>query len=314
MIQEPVNTSREFNLLQERARLLSAVRTFFQERGVLEVDCPALSFASSIDMHIDVMTVDTGCGTGYLHTSPEYRMKELLSLGSGDIYQLGHVFRAGEKGKWHLPEFTMIEWYRTHLSFEQMIEETLECLSLFLPKLAHTYLTYQELFSKYLDIDTTHTSSQQLYEVALQQGICLDPAASEWDSDTLLQLLLSHCIEPQLGKDHFVVLTHFPASQAALARTVNGVALRFEIYYQGIELANGYQELTDPIEQRKRLIKANAERLAAGKPSLPIDERFLQALERGLPECTGVAVGFDRLLQLRCHTPSLECLYTNREK
>jgi lysyl-tRNA synthetase class 2 len=272
------------------------VRSFFEKRGVLEVDCNALRSASPIDEHIDVMQVHTGSGTGYLHTSPEYGMKELLSLGSGDIYQLSHVFRAGEIGPWHTPEFTMLEWYRLGFSFEEMIQETIDCILLFLPSLAVQKMSYIELFHNYLGCDYRITTTENLQALLAKEGITLSNTA--WDKETLLQLTLSHLIEPKLGKDHLFVLTHFPASQAALSKIVGESCLRFEVYYQGIELANGYVELTDPIEQKKRLLCAEEKRRAAGKSPLPIDESFLAALERGLPECAGVAVGFDRLISI----------------
>lgn len=289
-----MNTSlaSKIQLLRSRAAHLRAVRDFFETRHVLEVDCLALAEAAPIDLHIDVMNVDDRY---YLHTSPEYAMKKLLSIGIGDIYQLGHVFRREEIGPLHNPEFTMIEWYRLGFTFEAMIQETLDLIALFLGAHPVHTLSYADCFKRFLDIDVERVTSSEL--LTHTQG--LPPTATSWDKDTLLQLLLSTHIEPQLGNPGLFVLTHFPSSQAALARTVGTVALRFEIYHRGIELANGYHELSDAQEQESRLLKTNAARLSAGKKALPLDYDFLNALKRGLPDCCGVAVGFDRLLQLK---------------
>ena len=285
--------------------MLRKARAFFETKGVLEVDCPALSASSPIDLHIDVMKVPLKTGeTGYLHTSPEYGMKRLLSTDIGDIYQISHVFRDGEIGPLHNPEFTMAEWYRIGFTFDQMIDETLEFIRLFLGDLPHQTLTYRKLLGQFLDIDYLHTSPLQLVDYAKANQFDLPKDAESWDRDTLLQLLISFLIEPKLGTDHLCVIKYFPASQAALSKTHalpdgESVACRFEVYYKGIELANGYHELTDHAEQRRRLEESNQARLSAGKDSLKIDERFLEALELGLPDCCGVAVGFDRLMQLK---------------
>lgn len=266
--------------------MLAKARAFFEERNVLEVDTPALSPESSVDAHIDVMTVD---GMGYLHTSPEYRMKRLIADGIGDIYQMGHVYRHEELGPLHNPEFTMVEWYRMGAEYKNFIEETLTFIRLFLGDLPTTYITYKEA------LETYSTGPVSKYH----------PEADSWDIDTQLQLLMTFEVEPHLGKNCLCVLDRFPASQAALSQIKDGVAERFEIYYNGIELANGYHELTDPIEQRKRLLDANQKRLALGKKTLPMDELFIQALERGLPDCCGVAVGFDRLLMLQLNKSTI---------
>jgi lysyl-tRNA synthetase class 2 len=292
--------------------MLKSARAFFAERNILEVDCPALSPAAPVDKHIDVMKVECAPGQeGYLHTSPEYGMKRLLSLGMGDIYQISHVFRKGEIGPWHNPEFTMAEWYRCGFSFEEMIQETLDFIHLFLGDLPAHHLSYKEAFLRYLSIDYTAQTTDELRSLAQDRGIALSTEAAQADKDALLQLLLSLCIEPHLGKEELFVLYHYPPTQAALAKTLSlaydeEVACRFEVYFKGIELANGYQELTDPIEQERRFAEANAARLLAGKELLKVDERFIQALKAGLPECCGVAVGFDRLMVLRQGHTSLE--------
>ncbi len=302
-----MNTSlacHKIPFLQDRARMLAKARAFFFDRQVMEVDCPALSHAAPIDLHIDVMKVAIKNNTlGYLHTSAEYGMKRLLAAGIGDIYQLSHVFREGEIGPLHNPEFTMAEWYRIGFSFQQMIDETLDFIRLFLGDLPTRTLTYRQTLQEFLNLDYLNISPSQLLILA-KKHLDIPQDANNWDRDTLLQLLISTLIEPQLGSDHLFVLSYYPASQAALSKTHilptgEPVACRFEVYYQGIELANGYHELTEPQEQRRRFEASNQARHNAGKDTLPLDELFLEALETGLPDCCGVAVGFDRLMQLK---------------
>lgn len=285
--------------------MLQKARAFFAERKVLEVDCPALSQSAPIDLHIDVMKVALkNDQTGYLHTSAEYGMKRLIAAGIGDIYQISHVFRDGEIGPLHNPEFTMTEWYRLGMSFEEMIAETVDFIRLFLGDLPYRAMNYRQVLSQYLGIDYLTAPFSELLTEAKKSGLDLPRDAATWDRDTVLQLLVSFLIEPQLGNAELFILKYFPASQAALSKTIaladgEEVACRFEIYYRGIELANGYHELTDAMEQRKRFEASNQARLNAGKEALKIDERFLEALELGLPDCCGVAVGFDRLLMLK---------------
>lgn len=301
-----MNTSPESSILQDRAQMLARTRHFFAERGVLEVDTPLLSPTAPIDAHIEVMEVKVlpNC-IGYLHSSVEYAHKRLLSQGIGDIYQLGHVFRFGECGRLHNPEFTMIEWYRTTLPYDAFIEETLDLIRLFLGNLPAEHLTYCEALQTYAGIDALSASQIELYNCAVSHALGIATEASEWDRDTLLNLLFSLIVEPRLNTDRLTVIYDYPPSQAALAKTEKGMARRFEIYAQNIELANGYDELTDAAEQRRRLLAANETRRQMGKAPLPIDEAFLVALEKGLPDCRGVAVGFDRLMLLRHGAHSL---------
>ncbi len=263
-------------ILRDRAALLAAARAFFAKRGVLEVDVPILSRSASVDVHIDLVNV-VCCGKpAFLHSSPEYGMKRLLAEGSGDIYQISHVFRDGEQGERHTVEFTMAEWYRIAFSFQQMMDETLEFIRLFLDDLPpiHETFSYRELFMHYTG---SYPSN-----------------AEERDAVYAFE------VEPHLGKGVLTVVNGFPSEQAALAGIgPDGLAERFEVYYQGTELANGYHELTDPYEQRRRLIEANEERKKLGKQVLPLDEELVQALAHGIPDCCGVAVGFDRLMMLR---------------
>lgn len=282
-----------------RADLLAKIRDFFWQRKVLEVDCPALSPTAPIDPHIDVMRVCLNDKIGYLHTSPEYRMKRLLSYGIKDIYQLSHVFRDHEFGRWHNPEFTMLEWYRIDWSLEQIIKETLALLQMALGNLPiHTY-TYREVFAQATKIDCDTCSMQELLDCLKAHKMQISD--TNWDRDALMQLVMSSVVEPTLDPHDLTVITNFPKEQAALAKTrlvdQKLVACRFEVYYKTIEIANGYQELTDPQENKLRIEEANQARILMGKEALPIDEKFIQDL--ALPSCCGVALGFDRLLALK---------------
>lgn len=291
--------------------MFAKVRQFFLERRILEVDCPIISAKASVDAHIDLIPATYASKeTRYMHSSPEYGMKRLLSEGIGDIYQLSHVFRDGEFGQKHNPEFMMAEWYRQGISFEMMIQETCDFVRLFVGDLPHEVLSYREVFRRYAGIDYFSLTEKELLCFLKEKSVPFYPGIEEEEKDALLNLILGTLIEPHLGQDSLFVLAHYPASQAALARTCvkeqEQVAERFEIYYRGIELANGYHELTDVEEQEKRFISANAQRQKLGKTSLPIDDNFLKALRQGLPDACGVAVGFDRLMMLRHHKKHLK--------
>lgn len=286
-------------ILQDRALMLSKARSFFSERNVLEVDCPILSKTASVDAHIDLIYSESS--DVYLHSSPEYGMKKLLAKGSGDIYQLSHVFRKGELGSKHRPEFMMAEWYRVGFSYEQMIEEACAFITLFLGPLPIRHLSYDEAFKKYAGIDLKTATCDDLSK-------SIDGHSSLCTRDDWLNLILPLKVEPYLGREELTVITHYPASQCALAKTalIDGAlkAKRFEIYHEGLELANGYDELNQSDEQRNRLQIANAERKAMGKEELPIDDEFCACLD-ALPDCCGVAVGFDRLMMLRHHAQDI---------
>lgn len=281
--------------LKARAEMVARVRLFFADRHVLEVDTPILSPTAPVATHIDVMTIHFASGSrGYLHTSAEYAMKRLLSEHPVDMYQLCHVFREGEISERHNPEFTMIEWYRMGFSLQKLIEETIQLIELFIGTQKPTYFTYRELFLKYCGFDPFTIKAQELHPT--------------WSLDTSLDYHMSFKIQPLMKG--LIVVQSFPPSQAALAKLKNDgpnlVAERYEIYYNGLELANGFHELTDPIEQRLRFENDIKDRASMGKPALPIDEEFLSALEKGLPACSGVAVGFDRLLMLQQKATSLQ--------
>lgn len=290
--------------LRDRAFLLKQARHFFDERGLIEVDCPLLSPRASIDAHIDLIQVlYQGQEKRFLHSSPEFGMKRLLAEGIGDIYQISHVFRDGEWGARHNPEFMMAEWYRLNFTLEEMIEETVQFIRLFLGPLPCKILSYRALFQHHTGIDYVTCSVEDLWSYIQDHHIPAYPTVLQEGKDALLNLILGSQIEPKLGQQELTILAYYPSSQAALAQKrqhgIEEVAERFEVYYKGIELANGYHELADAKEQRLRFIEANHMRISLGKKPLPIDEHFLKALEKGLPDCSGVAVGFDRLMMLR---------------
>ncbi len=284
--------------------MLADIRAFFATRGVLEVQTPALSPAANPDPAIDSLRCDThlpGSASPqrcYLHTSPEFAMKRLLAAGSGDIYQLCRVFRDGEAGRLHQPEFTLLEWYRLGFDSQRLMNEVAELVrSLLNQDLPEQRMSYREAFLQYLDIDPFTADDASLAALAVRQGV--DISAPGMTRDDWLNLLMSHCIEPALPMHALVFIHGWPASQASLARlSADGEALRFELYLNGLELANGFEELTDATEQRRRFEWDNRQRRRQGKPLMPIDEAFLSALAAGLPDCAGVALGIDRLMMI----------------
>ena len=312
--------------LHKRAALLAQLRAFFAARAVLEVDTPALMPTTATDLYIDSFCLNPAAASSeglesgdqsqlYLQTSPEFPLKRLLAAGSGAIYQLGKVFRNEQASPQHSREFTMLEWYRPGFTLEQLMDEVEllvnEVLTYFSPecKIAPAQiprLRYRDLFFQHLSIDP-HRASDEAITRAVDAHIDLE--AANLSRTDKLQLLLSHCIEPLLPPACFI--TDYPAAQAALARVepdAQGdlVARRFELFVNGMELANGYYELTDAQEQRRRFDADNDKRSAQGKETLPIDEALLAALEHGLPDCAGVALGVDRLLMVAIGAERIE--------
>lgn len=284
--------SRRINILKDRAAMLQKSAPVFSERAIMEVDCPILTECASVDAHIDLIRAVPQRGSNrYLHSSPEYGMKRLLAEGIGDIYQLSHVFRDGECGLRHNPEFMMAEWYRLGMSFESLIQETVAFIELFIGKQSIEITNYRDIFLQYAAIDSYHSTKADLIKHIKTLAIDTNFDLSLENKDDLLSQILTHQIEPKLGCGKLTVLSLYPPSQAALAavRNVDGmdVALRFEVYYEGIELANGYYELQDYVEQRKRLEESNEIRKTLGKEELPIDYRFLDALKKGFLHVLG---------------------------
>ena len=287
--------------LRARSKIITQIRTFFAERDVLEVDTPLLCRVTATDPHLHSVSVPLNNGTlGYLQTSPEFPMKRLLASGFGSIYSLGKAFRGDESGRYHNLEFTILEWYRLSFDHHRLMDEMDALLQLVLGTAAATRVSYRDIFLDKLSIDPFNTTVIELKRAAENAGLNAHDLSN--DLDTWLQLLMSHLIEPQLGtvNPHFIY--NFPPSQAALAKIRHDgthlVGERFEVYYRGVELANGYHELTDAAEQRSRIEADNKQRNAMHLPELPIDEHLLSALAQGMPECAGVALGVDRLVML----------------
>ncbi|MFZ4833981.1 elongation factor P--(R)-beta-lysine ligase [Rouxiella sp. Mn2063] len=300
------------NLLK-RASIVAEIRRFFADRGVLEVETPTMSQATVTDIHLvpfQTQFVGPGAADGmtlYMMTSPEYHMKRLLAAGSGPIFQMCRSFRNEEAGRHHNPEFTMLEWYRPRYDMYRLMNEVDDLLQQVLDCDAAESLSYQQAFSRHLEIDPLSADKAQLREVAAKLDLS-NIADQEEDRDTLLQLLFAMGVEPHIGRDKPTFVYHFPASQASLAEIStedHRVAERFEVYYKGVELANGFRELTDGREQRLRFEQDNRKRAARGLPQHPIDENLLAALEHGLPECSGVALGVDRLIMIALGADSL---------
>lgn len=286
--------------LKQRAEYLHKVREFFAQREILEVDVPILGEAPVTDPYL--VALETQCQsypnkTFYLQTSPEYFMKRLLAAGAPSIYYLGKAFRDDERGRLHSPEFTMLEWYHLGIDDHALMQEVIELMTIFLGKVPLEKKTYAEVFQEHLSIDPHRANEQTLTDLVMQH---LGPVQglTEIPCDTALQLLMSEVIEPKFTPTALTFIYDFPASQAALARMRNGVGARFEVYYQGVELANGYYELADALVQKERFAKDLSIRAAQKLKQVPVDEKLLAALSHNFPECAGVALGFDRLLML----------------
>lgn len=299
--------SASINNLRLRAELIATIRRFFAERGVLEVDTPLLCHSTATDPHIHSLRTANN-PPYYLQTSPEFAMKRLLAAGAGSIYQLAKAFRGDEQGRHHNVEFTILEWYRVGFNHHQLMDEMDELLKAVLKTDSADRCTYADLFQRHLQLDPHRSTVTELQQCAQAQGLTDFTPDDPNDKDFWLHLLLSHCIEPQIGQDKPLFITDFPVSQAALAKIRPGdppVAERFEVYYRGVELANGYHELTHANEQRRRFIADNQQRQARQLPQIPIDEYLLAALQHGMPECAGVALGVDRLIMLATGASSI---------
>lgn len=291
--------------LRLRADLLARIRGFFADRDVLEVDTPLMCHATGTDPHLEALVLELAPGDWrYLQTSPEFAMKRLLAAGSGPIYQLCKAFRRDEAGQRHNPEFTMLEWYRPGFDDRNLMNEVAALMAVCLPASTPAAdagiprITYRDLFRQHLALDPFVASDDELLACARRYT---DPGDTALSRDDTLHLLMALGIEPHLQEPVFVV--DFPASQAALAQITNGpdgkaVARRFELFVAGMELANGYLELTDAAEQARRFAADNGQRQAAGSAVREVDARLLAALNHGLPACAGVALGFDRLVML----------------
>jgi lysyl-tRNA synthetase class 2 len=299
--------------LRLRAELLGKVRAFFDQRGFLEVETPLLSVDTVVDRYLDPLAVvvpddprrpERGRPM-WLQTSPEFAMKRLLAAGGEAIYQITRAFRAGERGPLHNPEFTIVEWYRRGEAMDEAMGLLSDVCEALLGLGPAERISYAQAFERHAGLDPHTASVDELAAAARRAGIHLGETASPPDRDGWLNVLLAVRVEPQLGLASPAILYDYPASQAALAVERGPVAERFELYVRGIELANGYHELTDAAALRARIARANALRVADGKPALPADNRLLAAMEAGLPASSGVALGFDRVAMLAAGAASI---------
>jgi lysyl-tRNA synthetase class 2 len=285
--------------LELRAAMLRAAREYFAATRALEVETPTLSVAAVSDVHLASVAATANGEARFLHTSPEYAMKRLLAAGSGDVWQICRVYRDGERGSQHNPEFTLIEWYRLGQDHHALMTDVERLIGAMLPP-ARAFdrserLSYREAMQLHAGVDALRDPVPVLLE-RLRSARIDAPAGLEHDRDACLDLIMSTLVGPKLGRERLCFIYDYPASQAALARVRGEVASRFEAYLDGVELANGFHELGDAAEQRARFLADLRERATRGLPAAPLDERFLAALAHGLPECAGVALGFDRLV------------------
>jgi len=295
---------------QKRAQILQKIRQFFIERNVVEVETPALSQGTVTDVHLEAFSsrynflsnsARDQAAKMYLQTSPEFHMKRLLASGYGCIFQISKAFRHEEAGRYHNPEFTMLEWYRLGFDHYDLMKEVAELLKAILGCPEPLQITYQQLFVKYLALDPLTATRAQLLALITDKNKMSDWLISEQDNDILLQFIFSEIIEPEIGLEEPCFVFDFPSSQASLAKLSpedDRVAQRFECYYKGVELVNGFNELTNVEKQLTRFHKDNKKRVTNGFTDKPIDNNFIAALTYGLPECSGVAMGVDRLIML----------------
>lgn len=302
---------------KQRANVLALIRAFFAKRGVIEVETPQLSHGTITDVHLEAFSTKSFPPEAnkemYLQTSPEFAMKRLLASGYGSIYQIGKAFRYEASGKFHNSEFSLLEWYRVGFDHFQLMQEVDALLQSTLNTEPSDFYTYQNIFEQSLAIDPLDSSIPELKACIKRLGIQGDWIKSEQDKDILLQVLFSEYIEKKIGGERPVFVYNFPRSQASLAKISiddNRVAERFECYYQGIELANGFNELTDSNEQKKRFKMDNVKRKELNKPERAIDNNFIEALASGVPDCAGVALGIDRLMMLALKQDTIEHVIT----
>ena len=307
-----------WNNAQQRAKILQQIRQFFADRNVIEVETPALSQGTVTDVHLEALACrynfltdssDQKSKQLYLQTSPEFHMKRLLASGYGCIFQIAKAFRHEEAGRYHNPEFTMLEWYRLGFDHFDLMNEMAELLMLVLSCTQPTIKTYQDIFIEHVAVDPLIASREELITLISQKNKLSDWLTNEHDNDILLQFIFSEIIEPNIGNHVPCFVYNFPKSQASLAKLCpddDRVAQRFECYFQGVELANGFNELTDYKNQLERFQEDNIKRNDICLIEKPIDENFISALSFGLPQCSGVALGVDRLIMLALKAEHIE--------
>lgn len=302
-------TSPRHELLRRRAEMLDRLRAFFAKSGFLEVETPLLDDEIIPELHIEPFALSSQ--SLWLQASPELHMKRLLAQGLPAIYQVTRSFRSGERGALHNPEFSIVEWYRTGDGMEQGIQLLDELCQAAAASPAARRTTYRQAFLRHAQLDPHRASRDELADAARRLAVDVPESLARDDRDEWLNLLLAMVVEPQLGAAGPEILLDYPASQSALATTIvrDGVevAERFELYWRGVELANGYHELTDAAALRTRLVDVNRRRVADGRPALPLPERLLAAMKApGLPSCSGCALGFDRLVMLACSARTID--------
>ncbi len=307
-------------VIKARARMLKDIRTFFDARDVIEVETPLLSRFATTDPHLDTLKTCFRNETFYLNTSPEYAMKRLLAETGSPVYQICKAFRDDESGRYHNPEFSMLEWYRPGFSLMQLMDEVeaLVCRVMAERDLSDFLrISYHDAFEQCCGLNPHSTDSKQCLQVARQYQVDVPVGMGELDEDldAWLDWLLTQLVLPALPQEKFIFLFDYPASQAALARVESNhsghpVARRFELLYGELELANAFYELTDAQEQAGRFEQESKQRRQAGKHVSEIDRHLLAALQSGLPDCAGIAVGLDRLLMVKCRLDSIDEVMT----
>jgi elongation factor P--(R)-beta-lysine ligase len=296
-------------LLHLRAQMFQKIRQFFAEKSVLEVETPLLCRAIGTDPNLDFFTtgyhLQPAQQTLFLQTSPEFAMKRLLAAGSGSIYQICKAFRNGESGRFHNPEFTLLEWYRVGYNLSQLMDEVDSLIALLLGETkalqATQRISYQNLFQQYTGLNPIVFSCEQYTCYAQDCGLIDAPTLCGQDHTLWLDLIFSHQIQPHLGHNALCMVYGYPACMPSLARineNDSAITERVELFINGVELGNGYYELGDALEQEQRFDKEIAARRASNRPSVIKDERLLAALDAGLPDCSGIAIGLDRILML----------------
>ncbi|MBA2657108.1 MAG: elongation factor P--(R)-beta-lysine ligase [Tatlockia sp.] len=302
----PWQPSASIEILRKRATIIGQIRDFFKLRGYLEVETPALSRFAITDVYLANIKAIFRDKPYYLQTSPEYHMKRLLAAGSGPIFQLARVFRDDELGRWHNPEFTMLEWYQLDIDHHQLMDEMDSLLQEILQCPPMLRKTYRQVFLESCQLDPFTATISDLNACLKAYNLDNVLTPDEEDRDQYLFLIMSHLVEPELGKQALpVAVYNFPPSQAALAQINQGVAERFEIYMQGVELANGFHELSDASLQAARFQQDLVGRRSQGLAEPEPDAYLLQALAHGLPHCSGVALGIDRLVTLALKRSSI---------
>ncbi len=302
--------------MERRSEIVWRMRQFFHEQNFLEVHVPVISHDTVVDLNIEPVRIpasalecpEAGLGELYMQTSPEFAMKRLLASGLKAIYSIGPVFRAGERGANHNPEFTMVEWYRVGDDFSAGIALLDRLVQTALCSESAQIISYQQAFLDFAKIDPLVATVRELAALALQLRLGVTEDWSD-DSDTWLDLLFSEVVQPNLGLFSPTIVTHYPATQSALAKLSSDdprTAERFELFIGGIELANGYHELLDAAELERRNLATEAKRRLGGKPALPVSSRLIEAMRAGIPPCSGCALGLDRLIMVASHAGSID--------